>query len=144
MTVGIVNERGQSQRGTPKLKIDGTWYVASRMNLDGIEPGARVEYEPGSFPTQDGKQIKCINRIRIVAPAGSGPANGNGKANPAVSDDAEMRFISNVVGQAIAAKTLVEPTDIPKWVAAAKGAIRPQKGSHSEESPPFDDDIPWS
>lgn len=132
---GVVNERGQSQRGTPKLKIDGTWYVASRLNLDGIQAGTHVEYEAGSFPGQDGKQIKCVNKIRPIAP----PANGTGNGKGAVSDDAEMRFISNCVGQAIAAKTITDPIDIAKWVAAARGAMHPQEGppEYDPEDPRF-------
>jgi hypothetical protein len=138
---GVVNERGASKKGTPKLKIDGTWYVASRMNLDGIEAGSRVDFEPSSFPGQDGNPVKCINSIK---PLGA-PANGYGpspnKVNPAVSDDAEMRFISNCVGQAIAAGTIKEPSQISRWFAAAKAALKAP--TVDEEPPPFDDDIPY-
>jgi hypothetical protein len=135
---GVVNERGQSQRGTPKLKIDGTWYVASRMNLDGIEAGTTVDFDPGSFPTQDGKQIKCINRIRPVAPPTNGYGPSTNKVNPAVSDDAEMRFISNCVGQAISAGTIKEPADIAKWFSAAKAALKAPTVDRE-----FDDEIPY-
>jgi hypothetical protein len=132
---GVVNERGASQRGTPKLKIDGTWYVASKLNLDGIESGSRVEYEPGSFPGQNGP-VKCINSIRPVQ-----AASGNGataKVANAVSDDATMRFISNVVGSAITAGTLKTPAEIAAWYRAAKKAATAPAGD-----PEFDDDIPY-
>ena len=37
-------------------------------------------------------------------------------------DEAGLRFVSNCVGQAIAAGTLKEPEDIEKWFAAARNA----------------------
>lgn len=134
MTQGVVNEIGRSQKGTPKLKIDGKWYPAGRLNIDGIQPGSRVEYEVGSFQGQNGP-VACLNNVRPIAP----PPAVNGKGtNSAVSDDAEMRFISNCVGQAIAAKTLIDPVDIAKWVAAARGAIHRPLAERGE----FDDDMP--
>jgi hypothetical protein len=136
---GVVNERGASKKGTPKLKIDGTWYVASRLNLDGISPGSRVEFVPSSFAGQDGSEIKCINSIRPVAPSTNGYGPSPAKVNPAVSDDAEMRFISNCVGQAIAAGTIKEPHEIAKWFASAKAALKAPTAGDFEEDVPFDD-----
>jgi len=136
---GVVNERGASKKGTPKLKIDGTWYVASRLNLDGIEPGSRVEFDPGSFTGQDGNAIKCVNRIKPIAAPTNGYGASQAKVNPAVSDDAEMRFISNCVGQAIAAGTIKEPHEIAKWFASAKAALKAPTADDFDEPPPFDD-----
>lgn len=140
---GVVNERGASQRGTPKLKIDGTWYVASKLNLDGIESGSRVEFEPGSFPGQNGP-VKCINSIRPVVGNNGTPA----KAATAVSDDATMRFISNIVGSAVTAKTITEPSQIAAWYHAAKmaataPALPVRRPPPDDEPPPFNDEIPY-
>jgi len=132
---GVVNERGASQRGTPKLKIDGTWYVASKLNLDGIQSGSQVEFEPSTFQGQNGP-VKCINSIRPIAAPTNGYGPSTTKVNPAVSDDAEMRFISNCVGQAIAAGTIKEPHEIARWFSSAKAALKAPT-----VDPEFDDDI---
>lgn len=131
---GVVNEIGRSQRGTPKLKIDGKWYPAGRLNIDGIESGSRVEYEVGSFQGQNGP-VACLNKVQIIAPASNGYGSP-AKVNPAVSDDAEMRFISNCVGQAIAAGTIKEPSQIPAWFSAAKAALKQPTVDRE-----FDDDV---
>jgi hypothetical protein len=142
---GVVNERGASQRGTPKLKIDGTWYVASKLNLDGIESGSRVEFEPSTFPGQNGP-VKCINSIRPVQASGGGGAPA--KVANAVSDDATMRFISNIVGSAVTAKTITEPAQIAAWYQAAKmaataPALPVRRPPSDDEPPPFNDEIPY-
>lgn len=132
---GTVNEIGRTQKGTPKLKIDGKWYLASRVNLDGIETGSQVEFEPGKIPNTT---IDCVNFLKLVAPARNGYGSPE-KPNPALSDDAELRFISNCVGQAIAAGTIKEPHQIAPWFAAAKAALR-QPTADNLDDPGFDPD----
>lgn len=153
---GVLQEFGRSKAGNPKLKIDGRWYPAGRNNLDGLVEGGRVEYEEGSFPGSDGKPVACINKIR-PAPVANGPGPVSGAVGAIVSrqsavipvsapvDEASLRFISNVVGSAIAAKTLDSPTDIRAWTLAAREALQalsePPKAA-APVDPEFNDDMP--
>ena len=131
MTIGIVNELGRSQNGKPKAKIDGKWYFVGRCNPD-LPVGQRIEYEGAPFTTPNGKQLLGLNSWK-AAPASNGHAPPSG-----VSDDAEMRFVSNCVGSAITAGTLKEPKDIKAWALAAQKALKALKNPDAD----FDDDLP--
>lgn len=135
MSIGTVNELGRSQNGKPKAKIDGKWYFLGRCNPDGLNVGMKVEYEGDSFTTPSGKQLLGLKSWK-AAPQ----SNGSGNAS-AVSDDAEMRFISNCVGSAITAGTIKDPIELTKWAVAAKGALQALKGKHAAD-PEFNDDLP--
>jgi hypothetical protein len=140
MTVVNVQEYGQSQSGAPKVKASGNWYFLNK-DLD-KPPMGQIEIKEGSFKMGD-KTFKTIEAWR--------PAGGNGQTqhtgaspSPAVPpagdyiDEASMRFISNCVGQAIAAKTITEPGQILPWFEAAKAALR-----GDEAAKPFNDSIPF-
>lgn len=151
MSTGTVNETGRSQKGAPKLKIDGRWYFAGRCNVDGISAGDSVEFEGAAFgKDQRGNDLWGLNKIRPLPKAA---ANGTNKG--AVSDDAEMRFISNVVGSALTGGKCESPDDVAAWALGAQRALKalkepdepeytggaPSRGS--DEPPPFDDEIPF-
>lgn len=140
MATGMVQEMNPSRSGASmRLKINGRWLVAgNRVNLDGVQKGSSVEYEEGSFAGQDGKPIPCINRIR-PAPQ----ANGHGAAPSTVPkscglDEASLRFISNVVGSALAAGKIETPIQVAAWVRAARKAL----AQLSKPEPEFDDELP--
>lgn len=130
MTIGTVNEFGRSQKGSAKVKIDGAWYFVGKCNTDGMEVGDRIEFESNVFG--DRGNLHGLQTWKLVGPA---PAKANGNAG-AVSDDAEMRFCSNVVGSAIEAGLIKVPADIAKWFWGAKNAM-----SATDEEPPFNDEI---
>lgn len=119
---GTVNELGLSTKGKQKIKIDGQWYFAGRCKLDGVSPGDRLSYEASAFGERG--DLWGLDKWAKLPPLPA--SNGHAKSNPAVSDDAEMRFISNCVGQAIAAGTIKDPSEIEKWYAAARSALHSQ------------------
>jgi hypothetical protein len=118
--IGRVDEVGVSQSGRPKLKINGKWLPAGRLNIDGIEAGSQVSYESGTFKGQNGQDIPCLNSIKLVeAPS----ANGTSRT-PDTFDADELRFISNCVGQAIQAGKCDDPEMILKWAQGAMSALK--------------------
>jgi hypothetical protein len=132
MSVVTVQEFSKSQSGRPKVKASGEWYF---LNQDlGNPPLGPVEIKEGSFRMGD-KTFKTIEAWRL--PSGnSAPAQQPTQANGYI-DEASMRFISNCVGSAIMAKTIIEPGQILPWFLAAKAAT---EGKHAPI--PFDDRIP--
>jgi hypothetical protein len=135
-----VQEHGQSQAGSPKVKASGKWYFLNKK-IDYPPLNSDVEIKEGSFTMGD-KTFPTIEAWR--------PAGGNGQTqqhgtspSPAVPpagdyvDEATMRFISNCVGSAITAGTIKEPGQILAWFSAAKAAISGQKAPI-----PFDDRVP--
>lgn len=116
MQTGTVQEIGKTQKGSTKIKIDGQWYFPGR-NVKGSLPsvGQSIEFDWKTFGDQG--NLRSLESYTIKQ-----ASRGNGHA-AAVSDDAEMRFISNCVGQAIAAKTIVDPNEIAVWFRAAKRAL---------------------
>lgn len=136
MSFGTFQEWGKTSTGGPKLKIEGKWVFPDRKaNLDGIEPGAYVEYETRQGGN-DGK-LTILNRIRPAQPsAGQKPAAA--VQSPAW-DDSGMRFISNIVGSAIAGGKLESPTDVKAWTLAAQEAL--QALAEDVREPGADDDF---
>jgi hypothetical protein len=120
---GIVEELGQSQSGKPKVKVSGRWYSVKGTN--GMAVGSAIEFEASEFQFK-GKTFYGIDKW--------GPASGRvaSPASPPASapvSDAHPRslgtspFISNVVGQAIAAGLIKDPMDILAWYEAALAAV---------------------
>jgi hypothetical protein len=135
-------EYGQSQKGAPKVKANGVWYFLGR-DLANPPLNQSVEVRTGSFTAGD-KTFPTIEAWRPVPAIQQGAgahANPQKPANAPVNggyvDEASMRFISNVVGSAISAKTINEPGQILSWYQAAKAAL---DGKPAPQ--PFDDRIP--
>jgi hypothetical protein len=118
MRTGTVQELGASQNGKPKVKIDGTWYFVQSNN--GMNVGSAIEFDPDTFEISG----KTFNKIKAWGPAARSSAN-----NPPVSQQAgglpepQLRFISNVVGSAIASGAIKAPEHIAGWFEAAKDAL---------------------
>jgi hypothetical protein len=144
--IGTVQEIGQSKGGKPKAKIAGKWYFlpTDRDTGHGDSPAVNqsIEFEEG-IPFGDNGQFLTISKWR---PAGQQarpqPAQQQRPAPQAAKpaeyiDEASLRFISNVVGSAIAAKTITTPGQVSAWFNAAKAAL---EGKGAEI--PFSDDVP--
>lgn len=151
-----VQEHGQTKSGNPKVRANGKWYFLARDIGAPPAVGATVEIRTGSFTM--GEPPKVFETIEAWRPAGQvqptvaqpsyAPPNqqyaAQTSARPAKQepvdeyiDEASLRYISNVVGQAIAAKTIVEPGQILAWHLAAKASLKNQSAPV-----PFDDRIP--
>lgn len=134
---GTVNELGVSKNGKAKIKIDGKWYFAGRCKIDGVSPGERLQFEASAFG-EKGDLWGLDNWAKLPPPVGIQidpgtpvPKITGNTISPVYTgfDEAQMRFISNCVGQAIAAGTIKQPEDIEKWFAAARSALKSQRGS---------------
>jgi hypothetical protein len=140
MSAVTVQEYGQSQSGSPKVKASGKWYFLNK-SLD-RPPLGQVEIKEGSFTMGD----KTFPTIEAWRPAGGNGQTPHTGASPSPAappagdyiDEASMRFISNCVGSAITAGTIKEPGQILAWFQAAKAALQ---GDGAKQ--PFDDRIPF-
>src|SRR5688572_7678385 len=113
MTIVTVQEISQTKSGTPKVKANNVWYYMDRDAGSPPSVGMSVEVRVGSFTAGDPpKSFPTIQAWRVP------PQNGSLAPQPhkpvvvpesAPVDEASLRYISNVVGQAIAAKTITEP-----------------------------------
>ncbi len=146
MTIVTVQELGQSQKGKPKVKAGGQWYFLASDKDTGAAissptVGQSIEIRAGEFYMGETKFLT----IEAWRPAGqAAPAKQADVRQPPPKTDAahyieeaSLRFISNVVGQAIAAKTITTPGQILGWFTAAKLALEGKKAAA-----PFDDDLP--
>lgn len=142
---GTVNEIGQTQKGTPKVKIDGHWYIAGgQTRIDGLAVGDRVSFD--SVQSKNAPNVYFLNKwgkIGSVAPAPK-TQNGNGHDKPsAVSGDAEQRFITGVCIQAIQAGHIKAPSEIAEWVIGAKRALAYGAGYELPRAEEPEGDIPF-
>jgi hypothetical protein len=138
MTTVTVQEYGQSQSGSPKVKASGKWYFLNK-SLDN-PPMGQVEIKEGSF-TMGNKSFPTIEAWRPAGGNGQTQHNAPAPAAPPAGDyidEATMRFISNCVGSAITAKTITEPGQILPWFQAARAAVVGKEADH-----PFEDRIPF-
>jgi hypothetical protein len=136
MGIVTVQEFGQSQSGSPKVKASGKWYFLNK-SLE-RPPLGQIEIKEGAFRMGD----KTFETIEAWRPVGANGSQHNAQAPAAAPtgdyvDEASMRFISNCVGSAITAGAIKEPGQILSWYQAAKAAISGQKAAI-----PFDDRVP--
>ncbi len=171
MSIGVVQEKGHSQKGARKLKINGQWHFVGRTNCDGIERGMTVEYTAAPFG--DGNKLSGLNNIRPVSQQVIDSAKleynykqaalGRPQIGSTITDGDVLRSVSNVVGSACAAGTITSHEEVHVWIVAAYTAftqmgkdVRPaqipggsgvSQGSaprEDEEPPPYDDsEVPW-
>lgn len=138
---GTVQERCSSRNGKPQLKIGGKYIFVGRCNTDGIDKGSYVEYETNTFG--DGGKLTGLLSIRLAK-------SSNGSASPGPTpaggfDGDELRFISNVVGSAIMAKSVGSPTEVKGWALAAREALEALKAVPApagRPEHPFNDELP--
>ena len=69
-----------------------------------------------------GKYVDVIRDVKLIEAPASTPAQP--AAGHTQLTDAELRFVSNVVGQAILAKTIVDPLTIGQWAKAARQTLK--------------------
>lgn len=133
--IGTVSEMGESKSHKPKFKIDGRWYSAGKCPVNGLGVGLKIEFEPSEYQ-YDGKTYYGLESWRPV-PQGPSPGDDARTAPRAPVaaleglSEAELRFISNVVGSAITSGACKAPSDIGQWFRSAKAAVKA-----------FDEDVP--
>lgn len=140
MSIVTIQELGKTSNGNPKAKVNGEWCFLSK-EIGPLPPiNTKLEIREGSFTFPDGKPAKTIEAWRYPEGNGQPPAQQNASAPaapPAYIEEASLRFISNVVGSAIAAGTIKQPGQVSAWFEAAKAALA------GEAAPaPYDDQMP--
>lgn len=151
MVTGTVQEFGASKAGKPKIKISGNWYFC-KTDKDTGQPAfdkpalnQAIEMVTGSFVTGENtfltleswKPVGATQSQRASQSIAQTGPSAKTEPAPAYIDEASLRFISNVVGQAIAAKTISTPGQMLAWFTAAKLALE------GKQSPtPFSDNLP--
>lgn len=136
--IGTVQELGTTKNGKAKLKIDGTWFFAGRCNVSSVQVGHKLDFTWSPFG--DKGQFKGMDAWGFAnetnAKGGQTRDVPIPKPDPNYLDEPSLRFISNVVGSAITAQTLKDPTEVTKWALAAKSAL----GALQRKGAEFDDD----
>lgn len=74
--------------------------------------------------TWDGKAVQIVQSASPLTPANQPAGGGGNGGDHSGLTEAEMRFISNVVGQAILAKTINDPMTISVWAKAARNTLK--------------------
>jgi hypothetical protein len=140
--IGTVQEVGRTKNGKAKIKIAGSWIFAGKCPTAGIFAGQSIEYFTSQFEATDGTMLTGLESWApakdgaVAAPTqqhgGMSPGTGQGALAPSQAasaptpkglDEAQLRFVSNCVGSAIAAGTIKNPADIGAWFHAAKGVV---------------------
>jgi hypothetical protein len=132
--IGIVNEIGTTQAGKPKVKIGEVWFYPGRCPIDGMVVGKTIEYFCSPFKTSSGKELMGLESWTPTIPQAPLPNDAPGAAN-APLNEAELRFVSNVVGSAVAGGSCKTPSEVRSWFLSAKAALRPPDE--------FDDEVPY-
>jgi hypothetical protein len=166
MTVVTVTHADQSKAGKQRIYVGGknNWqdavYVGQRCAS--VPPvGATIDANMSSKTFPDGRQMWFLNSwqpVNGVAPQQStgnyppqltsAPGLGVPAANPQpapakagwdIPTGDLSRFVSNVVGSAIAANLINTPSEIAQWVGAS---YRAAESLRSGDVPEFDSDVP--
>ncbi len=157
--IGTVQELGARKNGKPKVKIDGIWYFAGRCDISTVKPGNVLDFTFSEFgEPRNGKRMRGLDNWAFTSQASIPHAAEvqDKRGEPASSnyiDEAELRFISNVVGSDISAKTILVGPEVTGWALAAQEALRALKGepiravsyedSENPAPPDFDDKVPF-
>jgi hypothetical protein len=142
--IGTIQEVGSSQSGNPKLKINGDWYSAGRVDVSSVSAGMKVDFSWNEFgtPGRNGKKPRGLVDLKPVTNSAGQPETGS-----TVTDADVLRSVSNVVGNACAAGIVKSPDELEKWFQAAylgfsrmgKDRTQPQR----PKDPEFvDDELP--
>ena len=122
--IGIVDsvELSKSKKSW-RVKIGGKFYGAGLdSHLDGAK-GKAIDFvykgtDFGDWIESWGYSQGAPAAIAQTVAAVTAASNAGRVTEP------ELRFISNVVGNAIAAKTIVDPMQIGTWAKAAAAAVK--------------------
>jgi hypothetical protein len=149
MILFTVTRADTSKNGKPRVYFDNrhgwkdAYYVSAKIAPPPV--GAQIDAEVTSADFNgDGKQTWFLNSWKACAATSAAPIQAPAPAaapvqpslpiaapaTPAAATapeftftEPELRFISNVVGQAILAKTITEPGHLSAWFGAAKALL---------------------
>jgi hypothetical protein len=130
---GKVTEIGKTQKGAPKVLVDGKVYYPGNTEIRSLQVGDVIRFESTSFG-KDGTAWG-MNEWTLIAAASkyppgviSGPhANGassasTGPGGPVTNE--ERPCISNSMAALIEKGIITDPAEYGRWVQAIKNALR--------------------
>ena len=133
ITLKYVNPAAEGKKFGSVVTTDDTKYLVSAGMIGRFAKGSTYEV---SLEEQNwnGTQVTLIKGIESVRTAHA-PERAAEVAQKAANrpleastggrlTEPELRFVSNVVGQAIASKTITDPFDIAVWTKAAAAAVK--------------------
>ena len=153
--IGTVQEFGQTQKGSPKVKIMGAWYFAGKTDVSYMKVGQKIEFntsrfgDKGQFQGIDNwRAVEEGNGVHAQVPIPHQPAQQPARepvSTPIESIPVErLAAISNWVREIIAKDKIQEPQDLVKWVWWANKALSlPPLAPESTADPEFNDKIPF-
>jgi hypothetical protein len=146
MSIVTVTHMDASKKGTKRVYFDGkdnwqdAYYLGRNCPLPAI--GARIDAQVSSKDfNDDGRQTWFLNDWKPVeaAKASSAPKAKDAPGGWDIPTGDLSRFVSNIVGSAIAAGLIKEPGEIALWCSSA---YRSAQGLRSGKVLDFDDGVP--
>lgn len=148
MTIGVVQERGETTNGARFVVIDSQRYYVSKSKTDpsGLTTGSKVDFTYNEFgEPYKGKRSRGIVDWKPVLDAAGQPETGSTVAEVDI-----LRSVSNVVASACAAGTVTSPEELLKWFVAAEAGFRsvlapqpPKEPKHEfDDSDAMNQDMP--
>jgi hypothetical protein len=136
-SVGMVIDADTSSTRFQNAKSD-TWFFNRYSVVQGpITAGGAAQQTNQIRPGSDSGQIGSINmqgpQAGYIPPPAKPPAGWD------IPTGDLSRFVSNVIGSAIAANLIKTPSEIAQWVGAS---YRAAESLRSGEVPEFDSDVP--
>ncbi len=121
--IGKVEQVTKSKSGKAlRVMINGVWYGAF---LDSGLDGAVGKTVDAQITPNKGFGEGIGQWAYSTAPTPPQPANtASAPSTGGKLTEPELRFVSNVVGSAIMAKTLTDPMEIGTWAKAAAAAVK--------------------
>lgn len=95
----------------------------ANINISALKVGSEADFNVIRKVSKAGKPYYTLESFRFDGAQPIGAVNTPVSAKTGLSE-AELRFVSNVVGQAILAKTIDAASDIKLWALAARDALR--------------------
>lgn len=133
MTIGRIEKLEPSKSGkSVNVTIDGTKYTCRDFSINQLQTGTKVDITEGFFE-HNGKHYKTIEAFKVIG-APSGAAAG--------TDEAALRFVSNVVAHAISTGKIETPEAMRGWANVAYDVAMNLGREPGEDDEP-NDDIPF-
>ena len=135
VTLKFVNPAATGKKFGSVVDTNGVRYPVGRGLVDKFTAGRTYEVtlEDQNWAGKPVTLITALDSVRTAPQTAQALAERQTGANspqvasmvPGVNlSEPELRFVSNVVGSAITAKTLLDPTEIGVWAKAAAAAVR--------------------
>jgi hypothetical protein len=144
---GRVEEIGQTQKGSRKLKIGGEWYFEGRTNTSDVLVGDMLQVEYNTFGEHNNlRGIQGWNKVGGIAdksapvprfaPKEGAPAPTPQPTASVVLLEGERIYCCALVQAAIGAGKVQDPSELTKWAQGAYESLQAIKALASAPDRP--------